>query len=125
MAELAKSMLYLRWLLHQTRINSVVTNFSSTIYCDNMAAIKLASNPATTKRSKHISIRYHMVRDLVAAGVFCIEHIATDENVADMFTKALGRVKFRKFANMLFGYVPFQEHTLRVETKESKTFEYV
>ena len=109
MAELAKSILYLRWLLYQTRIQAVVTKFSSTIYCDNMAGIKLASNPVTTKRSKYISIRYHMVHDLVAAGVFCVEHIATDENVADIFTKALGRVKFHKFASMLFGYVPFQD----------------
>ena len=125
MAELAKSLIYLRWLLYQTRIASVVTKFSSTIFCDNMAAIRLASNPATTKRSKHISIRCHMIRDLVAAGVFCIEHIATDENVSYIFTEALGRIKFQKFANILFGYIPFQESTLRVETKESKTKEYV
>ena len=125
MSELVKSLLYLRWLLYQTRIERVVTKFSSTIYCDNMAAISLASNPSTTKRSKHISIRYHMVRDLVAAGVFCIEHIATDENVADIFTKAVGRVKFQKFASMLLGYIPFQVPNLRVKTKESKTKEYV
>ena len=117
--------MFLRWLLKETIIESVVPKYSSSILCDNMAAIGLATSPAATKKSKHIAIRYHAVRDLVKAGVITIEHIVTAENLADIFTKALGRIKFQKFADRLLGYQPFQEPQQRVKTIPSPTGEYV
>ena len=125
LSEFSKSVLFLRWMLRETGIKSVITQHSSSIFCDNMAAIALASSPAATKRSKHIAIRYHHVRDLVAAGVVTIEHISTDENLADIFTKPLGRIKFQKFATMLLGYEPFQTPKQIVKTTVSPTDEYV
>ena len=67
-----------------------------------------------------------MVRELVAAGVVTIiEHVVSAENVGDIFTKALGRVKFHKFAYMLFGFSEVQEASHRVDTIVSSSGEYV
>ena len=66
-----------------------------------------------------------MVRELVAAGVITIEHVETAENVADIFTKALGRLKYEKFSYQPRGYSPVQEPSHRVETIVSSTGEYV
>ena len=68
---------------------------------DNQGAIFIGSNPVTERRSKHIDIRYHYVRDLVEQKEVAIFYIPSDDNPADLFTKNLGRVKFLKFRNLL------------------------
>ena len=125
LSDLSKAVLSVRWLLYQTKIPALVSKLSTSIFCDNMAALKLALSASGTKKSKHIAIRYHVVRELVQYGVVSIEHIATAENVADIFTKALGRLKFEKFAQILMGYSPFQDPAHRVETITSPSGEYV
>ena len=125
LAELVKGILWLRWMLRQTNVSSIITKFSSTIFTDSMAAIRMAKNPASTQRTRHIALRYHLVRDLVNSGVFCLEHVITNENISDIFTKALGKIKYIKFAKMLLGYEAFQVPTQRIETVPSPTGEYV
>ena len=51
-------------------------------------------NPVFHDCSKHIDIRYHYIRDMVQRGAIRIQHIGTDEQVADILTKPLGKVKF-------------------------------
>jgi hypothetical protein len=68
---------------------------------DNQGSIFIASNPVTEKRSKHIDIRYHYVREVVNRGLVKIYFIDGDENPADLLTKNLGSVKFLKFRAML------------------------
>jgi hypothetical protein len=68
---------------------------------DNQGSIFIASNPVTEKRSKHIDIRYHYVREVVNRGLAKIYFIDGDENPADLLTKNLGSVKFLKFRAML------------------------
>ena len=48
-------------------------------------------------RSKHIDIRYHFIPDIVQRGAVRLNHIGTDEQVADILTKPLGKVKFLIF----------------------------
>jgi hypothetical protein len=68
---------------------------------DNQGSIFIASNPVTEKRSKHIDICYHYVREVVNHGLVKIYFIDGDENPADLLTKNLGSVKFLKFRAML------------------------
>ena len=68
----------------------------------NHGAIKLAQNPITHSRSKHIDIRHHFVRDLVEREVFQLHYIPTDQNIADILTKALGSPKFNHLICDLF-----------------------
>ena len=52
------------------------------IYCDNNSAISLAKHPTNPRNSKHISINYHFVRDLVNLA-FVLDRVDTKDNVAD------------------------------------------
>jgi hypothetical protein len=58
-------------------------------------------------RSKHIEIRYHYIRDMVQKGAVRLQYVATDEQVADVLTKPLSRMKFEYFRDKL-GVVPLQ-----------------
>ena len=68
----------------------------TTIFEDNQAAIKLAKNPQYHGRTKHISIKYHFVREQVSNGTIQLKYCQTDEMTADMFTKGLAKAKFAK-----------------------------
>ena len=68
---------------------------------DNQGAIFISSNPVTERRSKHIDIRYHYIREVIAQGHIEVFFIDGNDNPADMFTKNLGHVKFLKFRSAL------------------------
>jgi hypothetical protein len=61
---------------------------------DNQGAIFIASNAVQEKRTKHIDIRYHYIREVVEQGQVELYFVPTDQNPADMFTKNLTRDKF-------------------------------
>jgi len=61
---------------------------------DNKSAIALSKNPVHHERSKHIDTRYHFIRDCVDKGEVDIGHVSTADQLADILTKALGRVRF-------------------------------
>ena len=69
----------------------------TTIYCDNSAAITLASNNiATRPKTKHILRRFNYVREQQHAGEIKVVKIAGREKPADFFTKVLGKRLFLK-----------------------------
>jgi len=72
---------------------------------DNQSAIELAKNPVFHDRSKHIDTRFHYIRDCIEKGMVEVNHIRTDEQVADILTKPLGRIKFVEF-RLKLGIVP-------------------
>ena len=74
-----------------------------TMYCDNQGAIALVKNPVKHGRSKHIDIRYHFTREHVENGTIILEYIPSDQNLADPFTKPLGKVKWGNLRDSLFG----------------------
>jgi hypothetical protein len=59
------------------------------ILVDNTGAIKLANNPEFHKRTKHIDIRYHFVRELLENNEIQIKYIPSKENLADSLTKTI------------------------------------
>jgi hypothetical protein len=67
------------------------------ILCDNQRCIKMTENPVFHDSSKHIEIRYHYIHDMVQRGALNLQYISTDEQVADVLTKALSRIKFEYF----------------------------
>lgn len=71
------------------------------LFCDNSSAIKLSKNPVLHGRSKHISVRYHFLRDLVAEGTIKMEYCSTQEQISDIMTKAVKREVFKKLRGML------------------------
>lgn len=71
------------------------------IYGDNQGSIFISSNPVQERRTKHIDIRYHYVRELVESKEIEILFVEGNNNPADMFTKNLSHVKFLKFREQL------------------------
>lgn len=63
-------------------------------FMDNQSAIRLIRNPEYHKRSKHIEIRYHFIREKYEEGIFALKYISTDIMVADIFTKSLPTQRF-------------------------------
>jgi hypothetical protein len=78
---------------YQPRKSSIPT---TTIYCDNNGATALTKNPDQMKKTKHIDIAYHFVRERVEMGELDIVYKSTDEMVADDLTKALSTDKHQK-----------------------------
>ena len=74
---------------------------STIIKTDNQSTIKLAYNPVFHKNTKHIDTQFHFVREKLQSKEIFVEYCKTCDNMADIFTKPLGRVKFELFRRML------------------------
>lgn len=67
------------------------------VYCDDISAIYLSSNPVHHQRTKHIEIDIHFVRERVALGHIRVLHVPTHLQYADIFTKGLPSPLFTEF----------------------------
>ena len=63
-------------------------------YEDNQGSIALTKNLAYYKRTKHIDIRYHFVREKVEDGQVILEYISTLDMLADIMTKPIPATQF-------------------------------
>nr|GEY63844.1 retrovirus-related Pol polyprotein from transposon TNT 1-94 [Tanacetum cinerariifolium] len=84
----------LAWV--QALLNELGIRLSSTpiLWCDNLGATYLSSNPIFHARTKHVKIDYHFVREKVAQGDLRVQHISTHDQIADIFTKPLPTPRF-------------------------------
>ena len=71
------------------------------MYCDNVSAVYLSSNPVQHQRTKHVEIDLHFVRDRVALGEVKVLHVPIESQFADVFTKGLPSSVFRDFRSSL------------------------
>nr|GEV57592.1 hypothetical protein [Tanacetum cinerariifolium]GEV77736.1 hypothetical protein [Tanacetum cinerariifolium] len=82
------------------------------MYCDNKSVIALCYNNVQHSRSKHIDIRYHIIKEQVENGVIELYFINTKYQLADLFTKGLGRDRIEFLINKL-GMRSFTPETLK------------
>jgi len=71
------------------------------VYCDNISAVYMSSNPVQHQRTKHIEIDLHFVRERVAIGDLRVLHVPTASQYADIFTKGLPTSVFTEFRSSL------------------------
>ncbi|XP_031108714.1 uncharacterized protein LOC116013206 [Ipomoea triloba] len=64
------------------------------IFCDNTSAIAVSQNPVLHSWTKHIDVRHHFIRDHVEKKDFRIDHIPTENQIADILTKPLCESRF-------------------------------
>ena len=73
------------------------------LYVDNAGAVELSRDMKSCKRSRHIERRYLKVRELVADGEINVQHVSSEENHADVFTKPLDQDPFEYHFTALSG----------------------
>ncbi|WVZ91395.1 hypothetical protein U9M48_037575 [Paspalum notatum var. saurae] len=71
------------------------------VFCDNISAVYMSTNPIQHQRTKHIEIDLHFVRDKVALGEIKVLHVPSSLQFADIFTKGLPYMLFSEFKNSL------------------------
>ncbi|MCO5568994.1 hypothetical protein L7F22_022699 [Adiantum nelumboides] len=79
---------------------------ANTIYTDSQSALAVARNPVFHARTKHIEVHYHYVRERLSAGEISLAYVPTQDDLGDLFTKALSREKLEAFRKAL-GLLPF------------------
>ena len=72
-----------------------------TIYNDNLGAIQLSKNPVKHDQSKHIGLRHHFLRENVVSGNIDLQHVPSENNKADILTKALTKDVFQRLRGMI------------------------
>ena len=72
------------------------------IFSDSKSVLDSATIPGTDLKRKHVALAFHAVREAYAHNVVSLHKIDTQDNIADMFTKNLGRIKFHYDAKRLF-----------------------
>nr|GEY61934.1 retrotransposon protein, putative, unclassified [Tanacetum cinerariifolium] len=87
------------------------------MYCNNKSAIALCCNIVQHSRSKHIDIRYYFIKEQVENGVIELYFVNTEYQLADLFTKALGKYRIEFLINKL-GMRSFTPETLKQLTDE-------
>ena len=68
---------------------------ATAVYEDNQGCIAMAGKEDVSKRTKHIDVRYHYVREQVEAEVMALTWVPSAEQIADILTKPLPRTQFR------------------------------
>jgi hypothetical protein len=72
-----------------------------TLWCDNQSTVAMTKDPIFSARSKHIEARYFFIRELVQTKRLSAQHIRSEDNVADIFTKPLNQEDHAKFTRAL------------------------
>ena len=91
MAHAVAETVWLRQLLSELRCPIAQ---ATVVYCDNISAIYMSGNPVQHRRTKHIEIDIHFVREKVALGQVCVLHVPSTAQFADIFTKGLATKPF-------------------------------
>ena len=94
-SEATKELVWLKRLLQE-----ITTVRSTKLLMDNMSAMKLVKNPIFHKRSKHIDVRYFFVREKYEEGILQPVHVSSENQAADVLTKALGRIQMKRLCDV-------------------------
>jgi hypothetical protein len=89
------------WIRSLLREWGLSMSMPTTIWCDNKGAIQIAQGPVNNKRTKHVDIRFHHIRDHVEKGDIVVDHIPTENMPADLLTK--NRANLETLRGKLFG----------------------
>lgn len=93
--------IHLRLLMHDLGFEQ---KEATVIYEDNQGCIALSDNPVFHKRTKHIDIRYHFIRERVTSKEIELKYVATEHQLADLLTKGLPKPRVIALRRPILGY---------------------
>eukprot|EP00253_Pinus_taeda_P025309 PITA_25309 len=96
--ETSKEALWLRQILSEFAFQQ---QHPTTLWCDNQSAIQLCKDPVQHQRRKHIELHMHFIRKLIHDHGLEVQYCSTDDQVVDIFRKALIEAKFTKLQFMV------------------------
>eukprot|EP00253_Pinus_taeda_P002495 PITA_02495 len=96
--EASKEALWIRQVLSEFGFQQ---QHLTTLWCDNQSAIQLRKDPVQHQRSKHIELHMHFIRTLIHDHVLEVQYCSTNDQVKDIFTKALTEANFTKLRFMV------------------------
>ncbi|MCO5605161.1 hypothetical protein L7F22_059341 [Adiantum nelumboides] len=94
------------WLRCHMADLGVGQDIANTIYIDSQSALAVVRNPIFHACTKHIEVHYHYVRERLSTGEISLAYVPTQDNLANLFTKALSCEKPEAFRKAL-GLLPF------------------
>ncbi|GKD66840.1 ribonuclease H-like domain-containing protein [Tanacetum coccineum] len=97
----ANSVAETAWLRNLLRELHTPLQTANLVYCDNMSAIYMSTNPVQHQRTKHIKINIHFIRDKVTKGHVRVLHVPSRYQYPDIFTKRLPSTSFEEFRSSL------------------------
>lgn len=100
------------WMKHMLKDIGVTFEELIVIYCDNTSTINMSKNLVMYSKTKHISIKYHFLRDKVVGKEVRLEYVSTKEQIVDIFTKTLPKDAFEYLRGMLGVQAPPDRHQL-------------
>lgn len=98
---LANTAADISWIQQLLLDLSVSLTLPHVVWCDNLSAIALASNPIFHARTKHVEVDYHFVREKVITKQILVQHVGTLDQIADIFTKPLSVARFQYLKSKL------------------------
>lgn len=94
----SKELVWLRRLLNDIDCQC---DQPTTLFVDSQSAIKLIKNPEFHKRTKHIDILYHFIRERYIRGDLILKYVNTNEQCADFLTKVLCKERLKRLLSMI------------------------
>ena len=89
----AHETIFLRQLLEGLHF---LPSYPTPVHCDNDAASILTADHVWHSRIKHMRVKFHYIRQQVEDGEIRVKRVCSADNLADILTKALGRVQFQR-----------------------------
>ena len=85
-------------------LNNNIPEIRCTVFEDNNSCIALTKAPRMNPRTKYIALKYHHFRSYVSSKLVTIQYLASEEQPADIFTKALDEKQFTYLRKKICGY---------------------
>ena len=105
LAELCQELLWVRRLLISLGIDIGIIH----VHVDNQSAIAMAENESSSRRTKHIDVKFHFIKNLIQGKFVQLNYTPSAENTADIFTKALSKDVYLRHRNSIMSAFKIEE----------------
>ncbi len=103
LGEAVKELQWINNFLIELKLYDADSRDPAILYCDNKSTVTISKEDLANTKTKHIAVNYYFIKQALNDGLVQYKWIQSDDQVADIFTKPLGKNKFNHFKFMLMG----------------------